>query len=341
MNYRRKLTRIVTFLGGIYFFVEFLLPPEIGGIKFASFHEDISNGLITVAQMSLGLGLINILMVHGSKILLVRKGLINSIALLFGLGLMFTVTYLDWRQGQQAAVDAARYFTLRDFSQKIESDWRDKKEGVLPPGARNLKLQEALTPLLNLGDDKIPSSLSEIDSGLAVAVQREIADRIGKAKGSSTSLFVGSGDPPTLQTNLDLANLLSEIGLQRIELLSITQKGSLTKKLYNFLYNGLFISLGAAMFSLLGFYIASAAYRAFRIKSAESALMMLAAFVVMLGQIPFGLWIWDGFPEVRLWLLSVPSAAAFRAIKIGAAVAGLIMAYRMWFSIESEEFTQR
>ncbi|MBN8550913.1 MAG: hypothetical protein J0M12_16490, partial [Deltaproteobacteria bacterium] len=110
---------------------------------------------------------------------------------------------------------------------------------------------------------------------------------------------------------------------------------------YDLLYQGFFVSLGAAMFSLLGFYIAAAAYRAFRIKSLESALMMVAAVIVMLGQIPFGLWLWDGFPELRLWLLSVPNSGAFRAIKLGAAVAGLIMAYRMWFSIETESFAER
>ena len=69
--------------------------------------------------------------------------------------------------------------------------------------------------------------------------------------------------------------------------------------------------------------------------------MMAAALVVMLGQIPFGSWIWEGFPDLRLWLLRVPNAAAFRAIKIGAEVAGLIMAFRMWFSIESESFSDR
>jgi hypothetical protein len=94
------------------------------------------------------------------------------------------------------------------------------------------------------------------------------------------------------------------------------------------------------MFSLLAFYMAAAAYRAFRIRSAESALMMGAALLVMLGQIPFGIWVWDRFPEIRLWLLTVPNAAAFRGIAIGAAVAGLVMAFRMWLSIESESFSR-
>ena len=94
------------------------------------------------------------------------------------------------------------------------------------------------------------------------------------------------------------------------------------------------------MFSLLGFYIAAAAYRAFRISSFEALLMMSAAVIVMLGQIPFGALISEYFPELRLWLLKFPSAGAFRAIKIGALIAGLGMAFRMWFSIESSSFVK-
>ena len=94
------------------------------------------------------------------------------------------------------------------------------------------------------------------------------------------------------------------------------------------------------MFALLAFYVASAAYRAFRIRSLESALMMLAAILVMLGQIPFGLWISDDLPLVRLWLLEVPNSAAFRAIAIGSGVAGLIMAFRMWLSLEADKYNE-
>jgi hypothetical protein len=95
------------------------------------------------------------------------------------------------------------------------------------------------------------------------------------------------------------------------------------------------------MFALLGFYMAAAAYRAFRIRSYESALMMAAAVIVMLGQIPFGIWIWEGFTDIRLWLLSTPSTGAFRAVKFGAAIAGLIMAFRMWLSIETHSFGEQ
>jgi len=113
---------------------------------------------------------------------------------------------------------------------------------------------------------------------------------------------------------------------------------SVVKGLYKCLFDGLYVALGAAIFSLLAFYIASAAYRAFRVKSAEALLMMIAALLVMIGQIPFGSYISSSFPLVRLWVLQVFSTPAFRAIALGASVAGLAMAMRMWLSLETSAF---
>ena len=139
-----------------------------------------------------------------------------------------------------------------------------------------------------------------------------------------------------------------ELGSKVNEYLTLVHGHSTQKRAYDLFFQGIFVSLGSAMFSLLGFYIASAAYRAFRVRSTESALMMGAALLVILGQIPFALfgsgpfgeYLHELFPRIRLWLLTVPNTAAFRAIEIGSAVGALIMGVRMWFSIESESFSE-
>lgn len=112
--------------------------------------------------------------------------------------------------------------------------------------------------------------------------------------------------------------------------------------------NGLFTGLSSAIFSLLALYIAAAAYRAFRIKSGEAALMMLTALLVMLGQIPMGTAMCDplfrllgvegGIAPVRGWIMEVINAAAFRGIFFGASIAGLAMGIRMWLSMETGSF---
>jgi hypothetical protein len=88
------------------------------------------------------------------------------------------------------------------------------------------------------------------------------------------------------------------------------------------------------MFSLLAFYIASAAYRSFRVQNVEAGLMMAAALLVMLGQIPLGFFIHEEIPRVRNWLLTRVSTPAFRGIIFGSSIAGLTMGVKMWLSLE-------
>ncbi len=118
---------------------------------------------------------------------------------------------------------------------------------------------------------------------------------------------------------------------------------------YEFLFRGLLAPLSAATFSLLAFYIASAAYRAFRIRSVDAALMMLAAFVVMLGQVPIGraLTVWiPNHPPISLlrlenlgdWIMRSWNSPAQRAITLGVAVGALAMSLRIWLSLERGTF---
>jgi hypothetical protein len=121
------------------------------------------------------------------------------------------------------------------------------------------------------------------------------------------------------------------------------------KGVYEVLFNGLFTPLQAATFSLLAFYIASAAYRAFRIRTAEAALMMAAAFIVMLGQVPFGRWLTNALPatgalsffrmeELGEWVMAWLNTPAQRAINFGIAVGALAMSLRIWLSLERGTF---
>jgi hypothetical protein len=109
---------------------------------------------------------------------------------------------------------------------------------------------------------------------------------------------------------------------------------TVTSFFQDFLFTGLYNNLGSAMFSLLAFYIAGAAYRSFRVQSVEAGLMMLAALVVMIGQIPLGFYVWHQFPTVRNWLMTQVSTPGIRAIIFGILVAFLVTAVRMWLSLE-------
>jgi len=121
---------------------------------------------------------------------------------------------------------------------------------------------------------------------------------------------------------------------------------------YHVLFYGFLSSLDATMFSLLAFFIVSAGYRAFRVRSAEATLMMAAAFVIMLGQVPIGMAITSWLPtegvaahfrveELANWLMTWVNAAAHRGILFGAAIGGLAMSLRIWLSLEKGAYFEK
>jgi len=343
---RRTLIRLITFLGGLYFFLEFVLPSEIAGFKVDQYHDQISNGFVAIGAMAIGLGLINLLAVHGSRIIFKRSGWVDSLALLVGLFVMGWVTALDWRDSAGIADRSSQFFMLRDFALKIEADEKNKVSGVPAYYIRNRALNDsARAAMKELNEQMAMINMASIpnDHPSFVLIENNLAvlkEKGVKLEGALAALQIAPvSSTVDLSNNQTLALLLGDVAVVYRDILNQLYQFSTVKLLYQLLYDGLFVSLGSAMFSLLGFYIASAAYRAFRVRSVESGLMLGAALLVMLGQIPFGLWIWEGLPEVRLWILEVPNSAAFRAIKFGAALAGLVMAFRMWLSIESESFS--
>lgn len=120
-------------------------------------------------------------------------------------------------------------------------------------------------------------------------------------------------------------------------------EGHVCRKIYNLLFFGFLFPFGASSMGLLAFYLASAAYRAFKIKSAEAALLIVSATVVMLGQVPLGQWLTQGLPRPlqiqtwSAWILYIINGAALRGVALGAAIGALAMALRLWLSLERRE----
>lgn len=103
---------------------------------------------------------------------------------------------------------------------------------------------------------------------------------------------------------------------------------------FGWLYDYTMIPLQATMFSILAFFIASAAYRAFRARSREAAVLLVAAVIVMMGRVPLGQylvpWTWD----VTQWLLNVINSAVRRAILIGVSMGSVALSLKIILGIE-------
>lgn len=120
-----------------------------------------------------------------------------------------------------------------------------------------------------------------------------------------------------------------------------------TDPLFNAVFQVVSVSLDSTMFSLLAFYIASAAYRAFRLRNMDATIMMGFALMVMLANVPFGQFIWGtggwlgGFIGIKDWALQIPTAAVGRAISIGVYFGGIASTWRVVLGIERRHLTQQ
>ena len=335
---RRRLIKIVTFLGGLYFFLEFVLPESaLEALNLADANDEVTDGLKILGVMAIGLGIINLFLVHGSKVLFLRKDWINSLVLLLGLIGVMSITTLDWFGSLENEKQSSQTRLLAKFSTVIKSDYESKKTEVLNYDNRVPYLVEGVEKVLVdlRGLSKISSDDPKIEKDLS-RYRKELVVELDRLDKQLPVLRLSRENNLDLSIHDTISQTLKKAAEAQGQLLLALQKGQFVNKAWNFIYYGLFVALGSAVFSLLGVYVASAAYRAFRIRSLESSFMMLAALIVMLGQISFGILLSDYIPEMRLWLLQIPNAAAFRAITIGSMVAALVMAFRMWFSIESD-----
>lgn len=108
--------------------------------------------------------------------------------------------------------------------------------------------------------------------------------------------------------------------------------GELTSQLFKHVQ----FPLQATIFSLLAFFMATAAYRAFRVRSLESFAFLLVAIVVLLGQIPgWGLeTLSEMLPWAREWILSVMSLGGARGILLGVALGTIVVSIRLLLGID-------
>lgn len=98
---------------------------------------------------------------------------------------------------------------------------------------------------------------------------------------------------------------------------------------YTWFYDAVYVPMQSTMFALLAFFISSAAFRAFRIRSANAVLLGVAALVVILGSVPVGEAVWPQFPTLVAWVMNCLQTAGKRAILIGAALGAIATGLKM------------
>jgi len=136
--------------------------------------------------------------------------------------------------------------------------------------------------------------------------------------------------------------------------------------MFMWFFDHCFVPLDSTMFSLLAFYIASAAFRAFRARSFEATALLISGCLVMIGRVPLGeqlilipkgvlvSWYTAYLHLVNLpvppdlattladlnitsiagWILNSPNSAAQRGILLGVILSQVAISLRIMFGIE-------
>lgn len=121
----------------------------------------------------------------------------------------------------------------------------------------------------------------------------------------------------------------------------------------DFLFEGLLQQMDAAMFSIIAFFILSAAYRAFRARSVEATILLGTALLVILSLMGMVAFYWDmgvdriagegsakdlvqnlRISEIANWIKNTFQTPAITGIKFGIGLGTLSMALRIWLGLE-------
>lgn len=115
--------------------------------------------------------------------------------------------------------------------------------------------------------------------------------------------------------------------------------GRSTGSFYLWVFDIVQAPMMATMFAMLAFFIASAAYRAFRARSAEATVLLITAVLVMLWRVPMGEALLNLLPGdvpafLNTYIMNGANLAVQRGIVVGAALGAAAMSLRIILGIE-------
>lgn len=107
-----------------------------------------------------------------------------------------------------------------------------------------------------------------------------------------------------------------------------------TDEFFVSVYDATISPLGSAMYAMIAFYLLSACYRSFRVRSLEATILLAAGLIGILGNAPIGAAISGWIPQMRAWMTTVVNTSAMRAVTIGTSLGAYAAMVRILLGIE-------
>jgi hypothetical protein len=124
-----------------------------------------------------------------------------------------------------------------------------------------------------------------------------------------------------------MISLLITIGLGLI---------SVRNESFLWIYDNMTSAIGAALYSLTAFYITSAAFRVFRARNWNAAVLLVCGFIVLAMLIPIGGLLIPPVVPIGEWLRSYPSSAGFRGMIMGTSLGIMGLGVRVMLGRQKE-----
>jgi hypothetical protein len=105
--------------------------------------------------------------------------------------------------------------------------------------------------------------------------------------------------------------------------------GSITSPQYNWIYSAIVMPVSSSLYGMNAFFIASASYRAFKAKSWEALVLLVAAVFLMFKNAPIGGVISPILPDIGGVIWDFAGATGMRALLIGIAIGTLALGLRV------------
>jgi hypothetical protein len=104
--------------------------------------------------------------------------------------------------------------------------------------------------------------------------------------------------------------------------------------LFNILFNAIYLPINQAIYGIIGFFLITASYRAFKVRSLEASLLLVSGCAVILKNAPIGSWLWEGVIPIGTWFNEVGGLGGNRGFVIAAALGAFSIGIRVLMGLQ-------